>query len=71
MLLVVQQPSQDLCLIMYEEWHYGRKMRNDDVEATSLLHDKRTCTALFRRKPDTPCGVEWVHIHETSILEMK
>jgi hypothetical protein len=64
--VVVQQPSQYSCLVMYEEWHYGRKTGHAE-EATSLLYDKRICTALFQKKEDTPSGVEWLHIHETSI----
>ena len=58
--------SSDSCLVMYQEWHYGRN-NDDSEEATSLLNDKRQCTALFRcQQGNSPHGVEWVHIHETS-----
>jgi hypothetical protein len=46
-------------LLVYEEWHYNDKVRTDT----------RQCTALFRPNPKAPCGVEWVHIHETTIQE--
>lgn len=46
-------------LLVYEEWHYNDKVRTDT----------RQCTALFRPNPKAPCGVEWVHIHETAIQE--
>ena len=58
----------DVCLVLYQEWHYGQKQDDNDDNASSLLNDKRQCTALFRRSTDTPNGVEWIHIHETSIL---
>jgi hypothetical protein len=46
-------------LLIYEEWHYHGDTRTDT----------RQCTALFRPNPKAPCGVEWVHIHETCIQE--
>jgi hypothetical protein len=46
-------------LLLYEEWHFDGDTRTE----------KRQCTALFRPRSDAPCGVEWVHIHETSIQE--
>lgn len=44
-------------LLVYEEWHYHEKVRTD----------ARQCTAFFRPNPKAPCGVEWIHVHETSI----
>ena len=50
----VMQCTSDLCLLMYEEWHF-----RDAVSS-------RQCTAVFRPKEDSG-GVEWVHIHETTM----
>jgi len=69
----ILQSRDDWCLVMYQEWHYGSRRAGDNDEneqkASTLLNDKRQCTALLRRKPNTPHGVEWVHIHETSKME--
>ena len=44
----------DHALVAYEEWHRRRG-------ATSA----RLSTALFRRDEAAPCGVVWLHVHET------
>lgn len=41
-------------VVTYEEWHRRRG-------ATSA----RLSTALFRRAATAPCGVAWLHVHET------
>ena len=32
-------------------------------------YEGRVSTALMQRKPGTPNGVEWLHVHETAFLE--
>ena len=44
----------DHALVTYEEWH-----RRQGAESARLS------TALFRRAEGTPCGVAWLHVHET------
>lgn len=44
----------DYAVATYEEWHRLK----DDVSA-------RLSTALYRKRADTPNGVEWLHVHET------
>ena len=44
----------DHALVTYEEWH-----RRQGAESARLS------TALFRRAEATPCGVAWLHVHET------
>jgi hypothetical protein len=44
----------ETCLGTYEEW----QTVGDDRTG-------RISTVLFRRAPETPNGVEWVHLHET------
>ena len=44
----------DHALVTYEEWHRRQG-------ATSA----RLSTALFRRDAAAPCGVAWLHVHET------
>ena len=44
----------DNALVTYEEWHRRRG-------ATSA----RLSSALFRREAAAPCGVAWLHVHET------
>ena len=46
--------SDDLCLMTYEEW-----------QNTGSGERGRISSALFRRRPGTPNGVEWLHLHET------
>lgn len=43
-----------LTLVMYEEW----QIRNGEQTV-------RQSSVLFRPKPNTPNGVEWLHVHET------
>ena len=44
----------DHALVTYEEWH-----RRQGAESARLS------TALFGRAEATPCGVAWLHVHET------
>ena len=44
----------DHALVTYEEWH-----RRQGATSAQLS------TALFRREAAAPCGVAWVHVHET------
>jgi hypothetical protein len=48
--------ENDLCLVMYEEWG-----------EISGKQNARISSALFRKNNQTINGVEWVHVHETSI----
>ncbi len=45
--------TEDLHLVTYEEWQV--KDGKDEVKLS---------TAIFRCNEDTPCGVEWLHVHE-------
>ncbi len=49
----------DHAMVTYEEWH----QRGDDKSA-------RLSTALFRREEATPCGVLWLHVHETWLPDL-
>lgn len=44
----------DSALCTYEEWH-----RLDGATSARLT------SVLYGRKPGTPAGVEWLHVHET------
>ena len=44
----------DHALVTYEEWH-----RREGAESARLS------SALFRREAAAPCGVAWMHVHET------
>lgn len=46
--------GESTCLGTYEEW-----------QTTGDERTGRVATALFRRAPAAPNGVEWVHLHET------
>ena len=46
--------ADDHALVTYEEWHRRRG-------TTSA----RLSSALFRREAAAPCGVAWLHVHET------
>ena len=48
-----RQLSDELALMMYEEW----QQTGDDVRA-------RLSSAIFRKAEGAPEGVEWVHLHE-------
>jgi hypothetical protein len=48
--------DEDLFLSVYEEWQILDSGTNG-----------RQSTAIFRRNPDCPNGVEWLHVHETAI----
>jgi len=43
-----------VALMTYEEW-----------QETDGSVRGRASSALFRERADTPCGVEWLHLHET------
>jgi hypothetical protein len=43
-----------VALMTYEEWQ--------EVDGQTR---GRLSSALFREREDTPCGVEWLHLHET------
>jgi len=43
-----------VALMTYEEWQ--------EVDGRTR---GRISSALFRERKDTPCGVEWLHLHET------
>ena len=51
--------ADDHALVTYEEWHRRRG-------ATSA----RLSSALFRRDEDAPCGVKWMHVHETWLPDL-
>lgn len=50
----VRWEGEGACLVTYEEH------QSEGDERTARLS-----TALFRRSERAPCGVEWVHLHET------
>ncbi len=54
----VRQQQKKRCLVTYQEWQ-------DSCERVR----GRLATALFHVRPDTPCGVEWLHLHETWMPE--
>lgn len=49
----------DHAMVTYEEWH----QLGDDKSA-------RLSTAFFRKEPSTPCGVVWLHVHETWLPDL-
>jgi hypothetical protein len=49
-----------LCLVTYEEWQQLAGA------ATGCLS-----SAWFRARSDTPHGVEWLHVHETWLLDSR
>lgn len=49
--------SGQLALAMYEEWH-----EDDDAPPHKI---GRLSTVLFGPNPDTPNGLEWLHLHES------
>lgn len=49
----------DHALVTYEEWHRA----GDETSA-------RLSTALFGRRAGAPCGVEWLHVHETWLPDL-
>jgi hypothetical protein len=50
--------GRETCLGTYEEWQEVGEERTG-----------RVASVLFRRAPETPNGVEWVHLHETWLSE--
>ena len=46
--------DSSVALVTYEEW------QTVDGEIRG-----RASSALFREREETPCGVEWLHLHET------
>ena len=51
--------SDDLALVTFEEWG-----QVDDAEPGGLMS-----TVVFRKNPNTPFGVEWLHYQETALPE--
>lgn len=51
-----REVAPGLCLVTYVE-------RQDGPDGP----DARRCSALFREAGGTPCGVAWLHVHETAI----
>jgi hypothetical protein len=51
--------TDDLALVTFEEWG-----QMGDSEPDGLLS-----TVVFRKNPDTPFGVEWLHYQETALTE--
>ncbi len=49
-----QALNEDLSLVTYEEW------QKNEGPAKGRLS-----TAVFRRDPEAPNGVRWLHVHET------
>ncbi|MEO0681668.1 MAG: hypothetical protein AAF192_14780 [Pseudomonadota bacterium] len=49
-----RQVFGDVALVTYEEWH-----------ALEGATSARRSTVLYRRAPDAPGGVRWLHVHET------
>lgn len=49
--------SDNLALVTFEEWG-----QVGDSEPNGLLS-----TVVFRKNPDTPFGVEWLHYQETAL----
>ena len=45
----------DLALVTFEEW----------AQAPDAVPEGRMSTTIFRKKPETPNGIEWLHTHET------
>ena len=50
----VHELAGDLALVTYEEWQVAEGPAKG-----------RLSTAVFRRDPQTPNGVRWLHVHET------
>jgi hypothetical protein len=50
--------SDELVLVTYEEW-----------QSQDGKNIGRVSTAVFRREPDAPNGVLWLHVHETWLPE--
>lgn len=46
----------DTALLTYEEWQTSDGSEN-----------RRRSSAWFRRADEAPCGVRWVHLHETAL----
>jgi hypothetical protein len=53
---VLRFESDDFLLATYEEWQQGGKGP-----------DGRLSSVLFRKDPDGPNGLRWVHVHETPL----
>ena len=51
----LQWENGGLALVIFEEWS----------TASTPVPDGRICSAIFRKNPNTPNGIEWLHFHET------
>lgn len=54
----VRIDAAPLCLVTYEEHQH-----------TEDGWTRRLSSALFQQVPDSPCGVQWLHVHETWLPE--
>jgi hypothetical protein len=52
--VTVRLIAEPLCIATYEEW-----------QAEGSNRTRRFSSVVFRRAPDLPNGVQWVHLHET------
>lgn len=50
----VRVEAEPLCLVTYEEH-----------QQTAEGWTRRLSSALFQQAPDSPCGVQWLHLQET------
>ena len=50
----LRHQADNLALVTYEEWQEVAENKTG-----------RLSTVLFQVKPDTPNGLEWLHVHET------
>ncbi len=51
----LQWEKGDLALVTFHEWS----------RASIAVPGGRLCTVIFRKNPDTPNGIEWLHVQET------
>ncbi len=51
----LQWENGDLALVIFEECS----------SASIAVPDDRLCSVIFRKNPNTPNGIEWLHFHET------
>lgn len=52
----LRQQGHDLIVVTYEEW-----------QTTASGPTVRTSTVVFRQHSGAPLGLQWVHLHETSV----
>jgi len=64
--------ERGLVLATYEEWQEsggesGPSIHKFDDEPVPSGLGGRLSTVVFRERPDAPNGVEWLHVHETTL----